>query len=98
MEYKTTSKFSYDGTMNHQLTCFRVEKLSIPLFTSFLDVVEELRGEFLRKVSDAVSSHIRDILYRKDLSWKYVFEGMDEEALKREKLDSPGFIRFCDLE
>jgi len=32
----------------------------------------------------------RDILYRGELSWKYVFEGMDIEALKKEKLDSPG--------
>ncbi len=60
--------------------------------------MEELRGEFLRKVSDAVLSYIQDILYRKDLSWKYVFEGMDKEALRREKLDSLGFIRFCELE
>jgi len=68
------------------------------LFPAFLHVLEELRGEFLRKVSNAMSSHIRDILYRKNLSWKYVFERMDVEALRRERLDSPWFIRFCELD
>ena len=45
-----------------------------------------------------VSQHIHDILYRSDLSWKYAFEEMDERSLKQEPLDSPGFVRFCELE
>lgn len=64
----------------------------------FLDVLSELRGDFLQKVSELVSQHIRDILYRRDLSWKYVFEKMDEDSLKEEPLDSPRFIQFCKLE
>jgi len=81
-----------------RLTCPRVERIPASLFPAFLHVLKELRGEFLRKVSNAVSSHIRDILYKKDLSWKYVFERMDVEVLRRERLDSPGFIQFCELD
>jgi hypothetical protein len=72
--------------------------LSTPLFTVFLTVLNEFRGEFLHKVSELVSRHIHDILYRKDLSWKYGFEKIGGDTLKREPLDSPGFIQFCELE
>jgi hypothetical protein len=58
----------------------------IPLFTVFLDVLNELRGEFLHKISDLVSQHIHDIFYRKDLSWKYGFEKIDGKTLKRSYL------------
>jgi hypothetical protein len=75
-----------------------VEKLSARLFDVFLDVLNELRGDFLHKVSELVSQHIHDILYRKDLSWKYRFEKIDGDTLKREPLDSRGFTQFCDLE
>ncbi|KAJ9634554.1 hypothetical protein H2199_008837 [Coniosporium tulheliwenetii] len=77
---------------------YEVEKLPVSLFTVFLDVLAELRGDFLQQVSGLVSQHIHDILYRRDLSWKYVFEKMDGDSLKKEPLDSPGFIRFCGLE
>jgi hypothetical protein len=75
-----------------------VEKLPVSAFMAFLDVLSELRGDFLRKVSEAVSQHISDILYRRDLKWKYVFERMDGETLKRERHDSPGLIQFCGIE
>jgi hypothetical protein len=67
-------------------------------FLIFLDVLSDLRGDFIRQVSSMVSQHIHDILYRSDLSWKYAFEEMDERSLKQEPLDSPGFVRFCELE
>ena len=72
--------------------------MPVPLFTVYLDALSELRGDFLQKISESVSQHIPDILYRRDLSWKYVFEKMDEGSLKREPLDSPSFIQFCELE
>lgn len=75
-----------------------MEKLPATLFALFLELLSELRRDFLRKVSELVSQHIHDILYRKDLSWKYVFEKMDGDTLKKEPLDSPGFIQFCELE
>lgn len=31
--------------------------------------------------NDVISPHICDILLERDLSWKYVFEEMDKEAL-----------------
>jgi hypothetical protein len=76
----------------------RVEKLPTPIFTLFMDVLYEFRGDFLHKVSELVSRHIHDILYRKDLSWKYGFEKIDGDALKKEPLDSPGFVQFCESE
>jgi hypothetical protein len=75
-----------------------VEKLPVSPFTLLHDVLSELRGEFLCRVSELVSQHIHDILYRKDLSWRYMFEKMDGNSLKKEPLDSPEFIQFCELE
>ena len=80
------------------LTNIRIEKLSVPLFNMFLDLLSELRGDLLRKVSGLVSAHIQDILYRRDLQWKYAFEKIDGDSLKQEPFDSPGFIQFCELE
>jgi hypothetical protein len=45
-----------------------------------------------------VSRRIHDVLYRRDLTWKYAFEKMDGDSLKKEPLDSPGFIEFCEVE
>jgi hypothetical protein len=64
----------------------------------FLTVLNEFRGDFLYKISESVSRHIYDILYREDLSWKYGFEKIDEDTLKKKPLDSLGFIQFCELE
>jgi len=69
----------------------------VSLFSLFLDVLKEFRGDFLCKVSELISQHIYEILYRKDLSRKYVFENMDEDHLKQEPLDSSHFIEFCEL-
>ena len=45
-----------------------------------------------------VFQHIHNILYRKDLSWRYMFKKMNGNSLKKEFLDSLGFIQFCELE
>ena len=67
---------------------FRIEKLPTPFFTVFLTVLNKLRGDFFHKVSELVSQHIRDILYRQDLSRIYGFEKIDGGTLKKEPLDS----------
>ena len=75
-----------------------MERIPVPLFSLFLDVLEEFRGDFLCMVSDLVSQNICDILYRKDLSQKYKFESLDRECLKREPLDSGNLIKYCELD
>jgi hypothetical protein len=79
-----------------RLILIRVEKLQTPLFTVF-DVLNELRGDFFPKINELVSRYIHNILYRKDLSWKYGFKKIDGDALKKEPLNSPGFIQFREL-
>jgi hypothetical protein len=77
---------------------FRVERLPNNIFSVFLEVLFEQRGSFLVEVSQLVSQHIQNILYRKDLRLKYAFETVDKMVLKQEPLDSPEFIHFCELE
>jgi hypothetical protein len=72
--------------------------LPIPLFTLFLNVLNELRGEFFHTINELIFRHIHDILYKKYLNWKYGFKKIDGDVLKKEPLDSPGFIQFCELE
>ena len=64
----------------------------------FLQVLHEQRGDFLVKVSQSISEHIRDILYGKEIELKYIFKKVDKMALKQEPLDSPEFVRFCEIE
>ena len=45
-----------------------------------------------------ISEHIRDILHGKEVGMKYTFENMDKMSLKQEPLDSPEFVRFCEIE
>jgi hypothetical protein len=70
----------------------------IRIGTILLDVLEEIHGDFLRQVGEVVSQRIHDILYRRDLTWKYVFEKIDGDSLKEEPLDFPSFVQFCELE
>ena len=76
----------------------RVKRLPNSIFSVFLEVLFEQRGSFLVEVSQSVSQHIQNILYRKDVRLKYAFKTIDKMVLKQEPLDSPEFIRFCELE
>ena len=86
----------------HDVFCtlneIRIEKLSESSFESFLDVLVEFRGRFLRQVGELVSLHIPKILKREDLSQKYAFESMDASFLKKMPLDSEYLIEYCRLE
>lgn len=75
----------------------RVERLSMPLFTLFLNILIEFCKDFLHTVSELISQHICKILYWKDLNQKYVFETLNENLLKKEHLNSNNFINFCEL-
>lgn len=84
--------------MNHYLIENSVEKIPKDTILVFIEVLDELRGNFLRKVSGLVAQHIDDILERRDLDRKYVFEGIEGISLKQEPLDSSSFIQFCQIE
>jgi len=75
---------------------FSIEKMSLPLFTHFLDILDKYRGDFLRRVSKQISEHMDDILGRKDLRYRYEFEKMDADSLKGEPHDSPAFLQFSE--
>ena len=76
----------------------RIEKLNEPSFESFLDILVEFRGNFLREVGELVSQHIPKILKREDFSQKYAFESIDASYLKKIPLDSKHLIEYCRLE
>ena len=63
-----------------------------------LEVLNEQRGDFLQKVSALVSVYISDILCRKDLSRKFLFENTEAITLKEEPHDLSRFINLCGLE
>ena len=92
----TLSKFPLHDVF-YTLNKFRIEKLSESSFESFLDVLVEFRGSFLRQVGELVSLHIPKILKREDLSQKYAFESMDASFLKKTPLDSEHLIEYCRL-
>jgi hypothetical protein len=76
----------------------RIERIPNKLFTTFLDILYEQHGDFLVRVSQLISEHIRDILQGKQIGVRYAFEATDRDSLRLEPFDSPKFIRFCELE
>lgn len=71
-----------------------IEKMSLSLFTYFLDLLNESRDAFLRQVSQQIYEHMNDILSRRNLCYKYEFEEMNADFLKAEPHDSPAFLQF----
>jgi hypothetical protein len=90
LEYITTSK---SLLIRYFANCGRVERLSPSLFKGLIKVLEELRGDFLREVGSAVSSHLREILQRRKLSSRRIFENLDNCALDDVQFDSDEIVR-----
>lgn len=65
------------------------------MFDAFLDTLIDLRGDFISKVSDAVARHIPDILYKRELQWKYKFETVDGGVLRSHRMDAPILVDLC---
>lgn len=64
----TPSVFTPVGRMTRRVCPTRmIEKMSLPLFTYFLDILDKYCGDFLRHISKQISEHVDDILSRKDL-------------------------------
>lgn len=76
----------------------RIERVPAAVFDAFLNILIELRGEFIASVSVAISERISDILYRKDLHSKYKFETIDAADLRSHSLDSSVLVDLCDTE
>ncbi|KIW00337.1 uncharacterized protein PV09_08050 [Verruconis gallopava] len=72
-----------------------IERLHASVFDGFLDILTELRGDFIREVSTTVSLHLTDILFRRDLQWKYRFETVDAQTLRSHRLDAPVLVELC---
>ena len=75
-----------------------VERIPGSMFKAFLGVLDQLRGDFIRKISKAVSQHVADILYGQDLKWKYVFEATEDNALRSYALDAFDLVDLCTAE
>ncbi|KAF2240208.1 hypothetical protein BU26DRAFT_573023 [Trematosphaeria pertusa] len=81
----------------YKIQNYRIEKLSTELFKTFLDVLDEQRGNFIREVATSLLK-IRDILLREDLSRQFEFERVDGESIKKEQLNSSNLIQLCALQ
>ena len=68
------------------------------MFKAFLGVLDQLRGDFIRKISKAVLQHVIDILYGQDLKWKYVFKAIEDNAVRLYALDASDLVDLCTAE
>ena len=64
-------------------------------FDTFLAILAELRGEFIKNVSAAVSHSISDVLNKRDVQSRYKFESIDTGVLTAHQLDAPILIDLC---
>jgi hypothetical protein len=66
------------------------------LFSHFLDVLYEYRGDFLQKVSHMISQNIRQVLHGEGPGLEYRFENADTTSLLLESMDSWQLVSLCD--
>jgi hypothetical protein len=59
----------------------RFERISAYLMTVFLDLLQELRGDFIRKMNDLLASHFDDYLEGRRPLRKFRFEQLSLETL-----------------
>jgi hypothetical protein len=59
---------------------------------TFLNILVELRGDFITRVSTAMSYRISYILYPRDLRSRYKFETIDAGLLRSHPLDAPVLV------
>jgi hypothetical protein len=63
----------------------------------FLDVLEEYRENFLRKVGYIIFQNIQRVLHGKGPSLKYRFENVDTISLLLEPMNLWYLVSLCDM-
>ena len=84
--------------MKRKTDNYRIERLSLPLFTSFLQLLSEFRGEFLRPICENIARIVPAILCRTGLDTRYKFEGSKGASIRLEPPDSSYFLRLCEIQ
>lgn len=77
---------------------YRIERVPAAVFDTFVDILVELRGDFIKRVSTAMSHRISDVLYRRDLQSRCKFETIDAGILRSHPLDAPVLVDLCSTE
>jgi hypothetical protein len=78
---------------------FRLERLPLPVFAAFLDVLDQVRGSFLRSLTPTLSAHISDLLWQRDAAdCRHRFEVIDRCSVTQIEFDSAELVSVCRLE
>jgi len=82
------------------LSCMcRLERLPLPVFAAFLDVLDQVRGSFLRSLTPMLSAYISDLLWQRDTAdCRHRFEVIDRCSLTQMEFDSAELVSVCQLE
>ena len=73
----------------------RFERIPTYLMTVFLDLLQELRGDFIRKMNKLLASHLEDYLEGRHPLRKFQFEQLTLETLQSYDMDSDVFLSIC---
>lgn len=71
---------------------FNIEKMSLPLFTHFLNILNKYRNNFFCRINKQISEHVNNILGKKNFRYKYKFEKINADFLKGEPHDFFAFF------
>lgn len=79
------------------LSCmFRLERLPLPVFAGFLDILNEVRGSFLRSLTPTLSAYISDLLWQRETAdCRHRFEVIDRCSLTQMEFDSAELVSVC---
>jgi hypothetical protein len=79
----------------YPLTSTRIERVKEGDFLAFLDILQQERGEFVRKMSAAVDDVYANVLLNSEPTQHYEFEQVDQRVFCNTLFDDKGLLRYC---
>lgn len=77
---------------------FSLEGITLPDLDTFLDLLNEKRGDSLRQIGGQLTSYVFSLLDNRDSSQSYVFEELESKQLERANLDSSEIVTAFEFE
>ena len=75
----------------------RLEIIEQPVFKAFVEVLDETRGDFLRKLSDQVFELVKRCIIEKDHRAGSGLEKVDKERIRELEYDSHSLIESLQM-
>ena len=91
----TNSQYVLYSLACYLLTFRRIERVNEQDFLTFLDILQQERGEFIRQMAVAVDDIYADILFNAEPIQSYRFEDVEQDVLDNAAFDDKTLLEYC---